>query len=403
MSENEQIKRVKDARVWLSARVPFLGYMTTRLRPRIAEPHDGVPTAGVARDGTLVLNEQFVAGLTDPQVRGLIAHEVLHPALGVFERLGSRQMRLWNIAHDYVINAIIVDFAATVGGSLELPPGGLLDRQFDHLSAEEVYDKLLEAASEGFVFTVPGTGSDLRDDLAETERGRDAAHGDQSAGRSLDNDWKTTAEAARQTHEAQLGQGSLPGRLQAILDEIKDPKVAWQTVLSQWLGENGCKSDLTYQRPSRRSESVGEILPGVLKTGLPDVTILWDTSGSMNGLATDILSEVAAITTELGLTVRLMICDTMVHADVEGLDNPESFIPHITGGGGSDFTPAFDVLSGEGNTSVVVAFTDGYIGVPGVQPASLGGVLWCLTQGGVRPAPWGQAIKMTADGFAEDM
>jgi predicted metal-dependent peptidase len=376
--------------------------MTTRLRPRIAEPQDGVPTAGVARDGTLVVNEDFAAQLTEPQIRGLLAHEVLHPALGVFERLGSRKMRVWNAAHDFVINAIITDFAGSTGGGLELPPNGLLDRQFDHMAAEEVYDKLLESVSEALVFGLSGgIGSDLRDDLAETADGQAAHRGDQSAQRSFDKTWQTTLEAARQTHEAQMGQGSLPARLQAILDEIKDPKVSWQTVLSQWLGENGCKADTTYQRPSRRSEAAGEILPGVLKTGLPDVTILWDTSGSMNGLAGSILSEVASITGELGLTVRLIICDAAIHADVEGLDKPEDFIPHIAGGGGSDFGPAFDRLRGEGNTSVVVAFTDGYISVPPTQPECLGGVLWCLTEGGARPASWGQGIKLTRDGFAE--
>ena len=52
---SDLLNRVKDARVWLSVRVPFLGYMTTRLRPRLSNPQDSVPTAGVAPDGTLVI------------------------------------------------------------------------------------------------------------------------------------------------------------------------------------------------------------------------------------------------------------------------------------------------------------------------------------------------------------
>jgi predicted metal-dependent peptidase len=98
-----------------------------------------------------------------------------------------------------------------------------------------------------------------------------------------------------------------------------------------------------------------------------------------------------------------MICDAALHADVEGLDKAEDFLPHIRGGGGSDFNPAFDKLQGEGNTSVVLAFTDGYINVPTSQPPTLGGVLWVLTQSSVRPAPWGEAIKLTRDGFVENV
>jgi hypothetical protein len=397
---SDTLNRVKDARVWLSARIPFLGYVATRLMPRLANPEDRVDTAGVAPDGTLVLNDGFVSGLTDPQLRFLIAHEVLHPGFGVFERRQHRDRILFNVAHDFVINAILQDFSASVGKGMEFIEGGCLDRQYDNMSAEEVYDKILEMGKNAMKLGGSMSG-DCRSDLSSTADGQAAHRGDQSAQRTLDRNWQTALEAGRQVHEAQLGQGSLPARLAQLLDDIKDPKVSWQTVLSEWLGENGCKADTTYQRPSRRSESAGEILPGVLKTGLPDVTILWDTSGSMHGTAGEILSEVASITGELGLTVRLIICDAAVHADVEGLDKAEDFIPHISGGGGSDFSPAFDVLRGEGNTSVVVAFTDGYIGVPQTQPECLGGVLWVITDRGVRPAAWGQAIRLTSDGYAE--
>ena len=90
-------------------------------------------------------------------------------------------------------------------------------------------------------------------------------------------------------------------------------------------------------------------------------------------------------------------------ADVEGLDKTEDVIPHILGGGGSDFSPAFDRLRGEGNTSVVVAFTDGYISVPSTQPETLKGVLWVITDRGQRPCSWGAGIKLDKDGYAEEM
>ena len=405
----DQLDRIKDARVWLSARVPFLGYLSLRLRPRLANPKDGVPTAGVAPDGTLVANEDFVAGLTDAQVRGLLAHEILHPALEFWLRKGNRDQLGFNIAHDYAINLIIKDFIAQVGAGLELPPKALLDEQYRDMTAEEIYAKLPRKRKKkgdgdgGNEFGEDGGGhGDCRGDLAETEQGRDAARGDGAAQRELEKTWKIAVEAAAQSHESQ-SRGSLPGSIQKIVNDIRDPKVAWQTVLGQWIGENAGKDESTYMRPSRRSESAGAILAGVRRTGLPDVTILWDTSGSMNGTAAEILSEVDSIVSELGLTIRLISCDCAIHADVEGIDTTEKVIPNIKGGGGSDFTPAFDRLRTEGNGSVVVAFTDGYIGTPPTQPETLKGVLWVLTQNGARPAAWGQAIKLDKDGYAEDV
>jgi dephospho-CoA kinase len=50
-----------------------------QLRPRKPLPGEGVETAGVSPDGTLVVNEAFFASLTPKQRAGLIAHEVMHP------------------------------------------------------------------------------------------------------------------------------------------------------------------------------------------------------------------------------------------------------------------------------------------------------------------------------------
>ena len=390
------MERFNEARVWLNTRVPFLGYMTLKLKARVATELDGVPTAGVAPDGTLVLNEKFMETLDDAEFRFVMCHEVLHPALGFWARQKSRDSLGFNIAHDYAINLIIDAFAKQHPNHIRMPKVGLIDSKYEGMSAEEIYDALPKGKQPG------GMGGDCRGDLAESSDGQAAGRGDQAAQNNLDRDWRIHTEAARQVHETALGKGSLPAGVQKILDELLDPKVHWSTVLSQWLGENAGKQDFTYQRPSRRSESVGEILPGIVRSDLPDVTILWDTSGSMSGQEVAILSEVADIVDELGLTIRLIVCDCTIHADVDRIDNVEALIPHVRGGGGSSFTPAFDRLAEECNTSVVVAFTDGYIDVPALQPDSLKGVLWVITDRGQRPASWGRAIQLDKDGYVEE-
>lgn len=394
----DTLERVSEGRTWLTAKIPFLGFLSLQLRPREATEQDGVPTAGVGPDGTLVINPTFLEGLDDPEVRGLLAHEVLHPALHVFERQGNRSMMSWNIAHDYVINLIITEFIkAELAGHIRLPKGGLLDPKYASMSAEEVWEsfskqkqKQPKDGDEG------GIGGDCRRDLSSTPDGKAAAQGGGSARERLARDWKVAVVAAAAVHERQKGRGSLPGGLKILIDELLEPKQHWMTLLNQWIGQNAGQPDLTYMRPSRRSAAVGEILIGRRRDSYPDVTVMWDTSGSQSGTEKYIFPEVMSICEELDLTIRVIIIDSAIHADLEDVDEAQDILDNLSGGGGSNFCPAFDRLDEERNNSVVIAFTDGYIGVPETMPESLQGVVWVLTQGGSDPTggKWGQVLRL---------
>ena len=61
------LDRISKSRTKLVARLPFFGHLALKLRPRICTILDGVPTAAVASDGTLVVNAEFADKLNDPQ------------------------------------------------------------------------------------------------------------------------------------------------------------------------------------------------------------------------------------------------------------------------------------------------------------------------------------------------
>lgn len=416
MTATECEKRISQARTFLTARCPFLGYLTLKLKPVACQASDGVPTIGVARDGTLVYNEEWISNLSDRELRGVLAHEVLHPALGVFERQHGREMRLWNDAHDYAINLILADFFRSDGmrDNAILPQGGLLDSRFERMSTEEIYDVLLaereneekkgmkgsddEEGGEG-EGSPNGKGprsfrGDVRPDLSSSEEGQKAARGDASSKRRLREDWEAGVVAAAQIHARSSARGDLPYGVKLLIDEIIDPKVPWAKIISHWLGEHAGDPDLTYLRPGRRSEAVGERLIGSKRSLFPEVTVLWDTSGSMGGLEKDIFSEIQGICEDLDLGIRVIIIDAAIHADLEDVQEAQEIAASVKGGGGSDFNPAFHRLDEERNTSVVIAFTDGYIGVPSVQPESLKGVVWVLVGGQHDPTGgvWGQVL-----------
>ena len=91
-----------------------------------------------------------------------------------------------------------------------------------------------------------------------------------------------------------------------------------------------------------------------------------------------------------------MCCDTQVHSDVDNIEDALEVIPHIKGGGGSDFCPAFKRLEEESYTGVVVSFTDGYIDVPNLKPLTIKAVLWVLDEGDSDPTggKWGEVLRV---------
>lgn len=450
--EAELNRRIGKARTKLMARCPFFGYLTLKLKPRICRSQDLVDRAAVGPDGTLVFNPVFLSKLSDAQLCFVLAHEVMHPALLYFDRLGDRLPDLWNIAHDYTINLIIKQMATD--NSIQLLDEIRLDEKYKDMSAEEVYEDLLKDAVLVRLCTTtkedeeqgqqgnqpgqpqPGQGQgnqqqkqkggkgqgqgkgqpqfgptsgkggnkrdpfsdplhgDARRDLNDSDQGKKAENGDKSAQTSQDNDWKLSIVAAAQRHEHEKGRGNMPAGLLRMIDELINPKIAWWEKLARWVGEHGKRIDYTYQKPSRRSESVGQYMPSQKKYGFKDVVIMMDTSGSIGQEQLKIgLSEVNGICEDIGIVVRCLIIDAAVHDDVE-VEDAFQLMSKLAGGGGSDFNPGFDKLKEEGFEGIVIAFTDGDIGVPSEKPEHLAGVMWCVYEGCHAPAKWGECIEI---------
>ena len=95
--------------------------------------------ATVGTDGKVLLyNPEFVSGLSDKERTFLFAHEVCHVAFEHIFRSEGKDSRLWNIATDSVINALLKqDGLPMIEGGVDIPEAVNYD-------AEEMYNKLLE-------------------------------------------------------------------------------------------------------------------------------------------------------------------------------------------------------------------------------------------------------------------
>ena len=96
-----------------------------------------IATAGT--DGKVLLyNPKFLGDLSEKQQIFIFAHEVCHVAFEHIFRSEGKDKRLWNIATDSVINALLKqDGLPIVEGGVDIPEAINYD-------AEEMYNKLLE-------------------------------------------------------------------------------------------------------------------------------------------------------------------------------------------------------------------------------------------------------------------
>ena len=375
-------RRIAKVTIQLLYWYPFFGFLVQRLR---VVPTEAVPTASIDPIGTLRINPEFVQGLSDAQLAGLLCHEMLHPAMNCWGRQGHRDQLLlvggqvvsaWNVAHDYEINSVITRAATSEPLlKIELPPHGLYRKDWEGRSAEQIYDDVLRDCP-----SLPLYFGDIEGSL----------QGKVGEGPCV---WRSHLRGALKAHKAQ-GK-TLPDEIEKLIAEVLPPSVSWQHLVSRWTGENKGEPWYHYRRPSRRAESAGVYLPTQDRKNIPGVVVLWDTSGSMAGTESQVLGDLYEILETLRCPLRLIMCDAEVHRDFELSQDNIDEAREVKGGGGSDFCPGFGAIQTP-SSDLVIAITDGYIEVPPHSP-DVQAVLWLLTSEGVDPTKgvWGHVIRMT--------
>lgn len=433
-ASQETVEKARDAvlkaRVSLAMRRPFLATALLELPVRVLGA--GVPTA--CTDGyRIIVSAGFALTLTQPELRGLLAHELLHVVLQHSDRRGARNPWVWNIACDYAVNKLLSDTGFVI------PKGGLLPpRELKNCSAEAIYDLLLSrrqtagagpgtaplASPDGSLRITPlaglpeardeekdpagmipkpctGAEPDLVDpqSLASTlARSEDDAE-DASAK-------KIVARIRREFCRQAKSQGYFPG---SGLDEIEagpNPSVDWRALLARFLTET-LKTDWRLFPPSKRFISQGLYLPSCGAPGLSWIVFAIDTSGSMSDKEiSQILSELQAFRETFPCRLTILQAD----ADIAGVSEFEAWdFPNpkeqwtIAGRGGTDFRPVFswvrDKAAKEGEPPAALIYaTDGY----GTFPDAPGlPVIWLVTPNGAGREcfpDWGVWVRLQKPG-----
>ncbi|GAB7547877.1 vWA domain-containing protein [Cupriavidus basilensis] len=402
--------RISKQRSQLILSQPFFGALLMRLRV-VEDPScktfwvDGV---------SLGYNPAFVATLSDLELRGCLAHEVLHPANGHCWRRGVRDPDRWNQACDYAINPLVLN------AGLQLPAGALIDGRFLGKSAEEIYAMLRQEVSEQ---PQPepqpqprqdgcgkGDGNDPAQPNGQDGKGNGTAGDDpsqaspefspgevrqqpQAQQQTLANEWKVATMQA--TKAAQM-RGKLPGELSAMVESATRASVDWRSVLHRFAFEQ-TRSDYSWALPNRRYTHMGLYLPALHDQSVGDAVFVRDTSGSVfDETQQQFGAEVETVFAQLQPR-RLFVldCDTRV-TQVQCFERGEAIeLGPIRGGGGTSFRAPFAWLDEQGIApAFLVYLTDMHGKFPAAPPAYP--TLWASTTPlhTIAPPPFGEAVEV---------
>lgn len=362
---NQQVSlRVARARTALVLDQPFFGMLALRLRMV-----EDVSISTMCTDGKQIrYNPDFTSKLSDAEIQGVLAHEVLHCSNGHVWRREGRDPRKWNIAADYCINPIVES------AGMQLPSCALKDPQFQGMSSEQIY-KMLPTENDG-------DGGKGQSGFGQFEDAKD--EGEAQA------EWTVaTVQACKVAQQA----GKLPAALKRLMDELLSSVVDWKSILRRFVQITSARNDYSWSRPSARYAASGMYLPHIRGEQTPKIAIAIDTSGSIDGEALrQFISEMNSISDECKPEeIVLMYCDAEIQG-VETFQQGDQIVCDPIGGGGTDFRPVFFELAKRGETpACLLYFTD----LQGTFPETPPGypVLWVSTGGAVE-VPFGEVVEL---------
>ncbi|HVI89412.1 MAG TPA: VWA-like domain-containing protein [Dongiaceae bacterium] len=406
------LERIVKQRTALVLSQPFFGVLSLRLK-LLEDPT--CETAWVDGD-SLGYNPDFIATLDDLELRGLLAHEVLHVANGHCWRKGARDHDRWNDACDYAINPLVLS------ASLKLPSGGLLDGRFLGKSAEAIYATLRQERGQGAPSQGGSPGADQSAAGGSGEGGPPPAQPTTSLSASesptpatstptqpnrcgevrqyrgsdkptKESDWKIAVNLAA---KAARMRGTMTGGMEQMVEAATRPSVDWRAVLRRFACETA-QADYSWSMPNRRYLSLGLYLPSLHSTAVGDAVYVRDSSGSVfDETQRQFAAEIIDAHHQINPARLIVIdCDTRV-TQVQIFERGEAIdLAPLKGGGGTSFKAPFEWLEREGvQPAFLVYLTDMEGSFPSVAPTYP--TLWASVTPShrMRPAPFGEVVEV---------
>ena len=376
----------------------FLGRLLARCT---YEYTDEVPTAATDGRKKIMVNPEFAEKFTREDLIILVAHEMLHIVLrNTYGPIGGAEHPdIWNIAEDIVINSMLDSHYLgngdtaygkstinTIGVTIHkegiwprnnsITMGNITIDRISEKTVAEIYWEILNQVPHNKCKGCGGAADKYKsiDDHSkigkgcgvEPSKGGCSEHGDAKGqtDEEIRREWQMRIMQSAMA-EAKM-QGSLPGCLGNLVDEITEAKIPWRDRLKNAL-MGSMITDVSFSRRNKRSCSLGVPMPGYVRDGL-DVIVHLDTSGSTYGELVDFLSEIKGICSVVpGSNVTVIQCDCSIQSVDDINADFDTF--EAKGFGGTSHRPVVDYINEMDRTPrVFVSFTDGYSDIQDCYP-----------------------------------
>ena len=392
------LKQITRSKVALQNEKPFFAYLIMNMKFIKKEE---VKSIGVDAFGNCYYNSKFIEKLSEEELKGVLAHEVLHLVLEHLQQGKNLNSKIHNIACDLCINDLLIT------NGFRLASGGLIPTynhdytfnnsdgttitisEIDKKTSIVIYHELLKYLKENDKLT--NSEDKKRFDKHIEGDGKPLSEAQKQ---EIKNKWKkAVSEASTYARE----KGTMPDGLGLFVDGLLNEKVNWKSLLYKYLTKT-IPFDYSYNRPSKRSFSVGVYMPIMRKESI-EIVVSLDTSGSIQKEElTEFMSEINGIAKSFNnLSMKLIVCDSEIK-DIYTIGNGDNEKINelvIKGGGGTSHKPVYDYVTTHlPNTKLLVNFTDGYTDFDELDESV--NTLWVICKNGVdtNKIPFGEVIKL---------
>jgi len=393
---------------------------------------EAVPTMGVDKYWRLYYNPKMVEEWSVDTLATVFIHEVWHllrdhstraEIMGIdsndrsFETMYKHQV--WNYAADCEINDDLIEeqmefpLTPVTPDAFNLPNHGMTEFYYDKIfnekemenakkELESLRNKIAKKLGDHPSCVSGDDGSGAGGVTKEWELGADSKN---EEGNPIPATGEGEGELIRQqvAHDIEKNIGKAPGYAERWANEKLHPKIDWRQQLRSSirgaLATNAGRSNYSYHRPSRRQSAIPNIVLPTMRSPKPDVSIVIDTSGSMNSEDLDrALGETQGVIKAIESSVEVIACDSYAYSAQRVFTKKEI---NLLGGGGTDMNAGL-LEAAKSKPCVAIVFTDGYTPdwMPS-KPKEIDTVIICIIEqkggynGQITPLPkWATKINV---------
>jgi predicted metal-dependent peptidase len=384
--------KLSAARLLAAGYQPYLAVALYALDP-IEEV--GLGTFAVDGRWRLFVDPEALDRWSVEEVAGVLLHEVGHVLRSHGDRAAAAGVDVttkhaWNVAADAEINDDLIADGVT------LPHGGILPRTL-HLPASRAAEYYFEhlrgrgalppcSCGEG----AHGIGTFQHSDTADLASGIGSI--EQDLIRRL---VALDIVAFTRGKQAGTGAGGWVRWAEGLLHPVVDWRQALRTSIRKGVFLTAGRVDYSYRRPSRRPVP-NVILPSLVQP-VPQVSVVLDTSGSMDGMLSIAWTEVLGILRSLG-SRRQALTVWAGDTDASLVRNVAARV-QLIGGGGTDLRIGIGAaLAARPRPDLLIVLTDGYTPWPAKPPAQPV-IVGLVSNNAIcqRPPSWARVIEIKLD------